>query len=229
MSPLVIIGAGGHGREMLDIVEAINARSPAFDFVGFVDDRRDNEPLAAARGAHIVGSVATLREHERGTRYVIGTGDGATRRRIDRQLTEWGLEAATLVHPDTTIGAIVTLGPGVVIAAGARITTNVTLGRHAHVNVNASVSHDCRIGDYVTISPGVTVSGSVTIGEGTLMGAGSTVIQRLSIGAWTTVGAGAVVVTDLADAVTAIGVPARPRTTATSNSAGRVQPARQSP
>jgi len=214
MTPLVIIGTGGHGREALDIVQAMNARSPTFEFLGFVDERRDNEPLVVARGAHIIGSLEKLRERDRDVRYVIGIGAGATRRRIDQQLTAWGFEAAVLVHPDATIGAVVALGAGTVVAAGARITTNVTLGRHAHINVNASVSHDCRVADYVTVSPGVTISGNVSIGEGTLMGAGSTVIQNLSIGAWVTVGAGAVVVTDLPDAITAVGIPARPRPTA---------------
>jgi acetyltransferase-like isoleucine patch superfamily enzyme len=95
--------------------------------------------------------------------------------------------------------------------------------------VNASVSHDCRIGDYVTVSPGVTVCGNVTIGEGTMMGAASTVIQNRTIGAWVTVGAGAAVVSDLADGVTAVGVPARPRPDAIVFPADRVAPTRQQP
>ncbi|MEO5838823.1 MAG: acetyltransferase [Acidimicrobiales bacterium] len=229
MTPLVIIGTGGHGRETLDIVDAINARSATFEFLGFVDEQRDNESLVAARGAHIVGPLTSLRDHEKHIRYVIGIGVSAARRQIDRQLTDWGFEAAILVHPDATLGAVVELGAGVVIAAGARITTNVTLGRHAHVNVNASVSHDCRVADYVTISPGVTVCGNVAIGEGTLIGAGSTVIQNLSIGAWTTVAAGAVVVTDLPDAVTAVGIPARPRPVGNGAPTDRVTPTRQMP
>jgi sugar O-acyltransferase (sialic acid O-acetyltransferase NeuD family) len=212
VTPLVIIGTGGHGRETLDIVNAINARSATFDFVGFIDDRTHNEALVAARGARIIGPLSALRDLD--ARYVIGIGSAEVRHRIDRQLTEWRREAAVLVHPDATVGSCVSLGPGVVIAAGARLTTNIRLGRHAHVNVNASVSHDCRLADYVTISPGVTVSGNVTIGEGTLMGAGSTVIQNRVIGPWATVGAGAVVVRDLPGHVTAIGVPARPRRTA---------------
>jgi sugar O-acyltransferase (sialic acid O-acetyltransferase NeuD family) len=211
MTPLVIVGAGGHGRETLDIVEAINARNPTFDFLGFVDERVTDAPLVSARATRIIGGLDALRDLD--ARYVIGIGRADGRRRIDQQLTQWGREPSVLIHPDATVGAIVTLGPGVVIAAGARITTNVFLGRHAHVNVNASVSHDCRLADYVTVSPGVTVSGGVSIGEGTLMGAGSTVIEGITIGAWATVGAGAVVVRDVDDRVTAVGVPARPRRT----------------
>lgn len=211
MTPLVIVGAGGHGRETHDIVDAINALSPTFEFLGFVDDRTDNESLVAARGAHIIGPLDALRDVD--ACYVLGIGSGDMRRRIDRQLTDWGRVPAVLVHPAATVGAVVSLGPGVVVAAGARVTTNVSLGRHAHVNVNASVSHDCRLSDYVTVSPGVTISGNVTIGEGAMLGAGSTVIQGRTIGAWATVGAGAVVVRDVADCVTAVGVPARARQT----------------
>lgn len=227
MTPLVIIGAGGHGRETLDIVEAINAQSSTFDFLGFVDDRCDNESLVAARGARIIGTVDSLRGLD--ARYVIGVGSGKIRERLDQRLSEWGLEAAILVHPAATLGAVVAFGPGVVVAAGARITTHVTLGRHAHINVNASVSHDCRIGNFVTVNPGVTVSGNVSIGEGTMMGAGSTVIQNRTIGRWVTVGAGAVVVSDLTDGVTAVGVPARPRPAAIAVATGRVAPTRQMP
>jgi sugar O-acyltransferase (sialic acid O-acetyltransferase NeuD family) len=212
MTPLVIIGTGGHGRETHDIVEAINARQKTFDFLGFIDERADNEPLVTARSARIIGTLESLRGLD--AHYVIGIGAGDVRRRVDQQLLGWGRDAAAvLVHPDATIGAEVTLAPGVVVAAGARLTTNVVLGRHSQVNVNASISHDCRLGDYVTVSPGVTISGTVTIGDGTLMGAGSTVIQNLTIGAWATIAAGAVVVRDVGDGVTAIGVPARARRT----------------
>ena len=110
MTPLVIVGTGGHGRETLDIVEAINAQSSTFEFVGFIDERLDNEPLVAARGARVVGSLATLREHDRNTRYVIGIGNGEIRRKIDQQLTEWGLEAATLAVRHRVVPLPTTMG-----------------------------------------------------------------------------------------------------------------------
>jgi sugar O-acyltransferase (sialic acid O-acetyltransferase NeuD family) len=209
MTPLVIVGTGGHGREVMDIVEAVNARRPTFDLLGFVDDRLDNDALVQARGSRIIGPIDALRSSR--AAYVIGIGSGEVRKRIDEQLTRWGLEAATLVHPHATLGSLVVLGAGVVVASGAQLTTNITLGRHAHVNVRASVSHDCRLADYVTVSPGATVSGTVTIEEGALLGAGCTVLQGRTIGSWSTVGAGAVVVDDVAPGVVAVGVPARER------------------
>jgi sugar O-acyltransferase (sialic acid O-acetyltransferase NeuD family) len=209
MIPLVIVGTGGHGRETLDVVEAVNLEKSTFEMLGFLDDRDDNVPLLKARGAELIGDVDRLAELD--AHYVIGVGSGQMRSEIDRRATAWGREPAVLVHPTATIGADVVLDPGVVLAAGARLTTNVRLGRHTQVNINGTVSHDCRLGPYVTVSPGATVSGTVTLGEGVLIGAGATVIQGITIGEWATIGAGACVVRDVEPGVTVVGVPARPR------------------
>ena len=74
--------------------------------------------------------------------------------------------AATLIHPAATVASDNRIGDGVLLAAGARVTTNVTLGRHVHLNVNAVVSHDCVIGNYTTLSPGSLVNGDVQLEPG---------------------------------------------------------------
>ena len=212
-TPLVIVGAGGHGREVLDIVEAINAAAtrggPQYEVLGFV---ADSAPICNAfeqRGVPYLGPIEHLATRQCG--YVIGIGDGSVRRRIDELVTGWGHVPVSMVHPLATIGSHDSLGPGCVLAAGARITTNVTLGRHVHLNINATISHDGRVGDFVTLAPGATVCGNVSLGDEVYVGAGATIIQGRSVGARTMVGAGAVVVRDLPGGVTAVGVPARPR------------------
>ena len=207
MPKLVIIGAGGFGREVLDVVEACQAAGADIDFIGFLDDEAD-PALVTSRGAAIIGPVADLANLD--AQYVIGIGSSAARHTIDELASRAGREATTLVHPAATIGAAVTLGPGAVVTAGARLTTNIVAGRHLHVNLNATIGHDCVLGDYVTINPGANVSGNVTLGDGVALGTGSSVIQRVSIGAGTIVGAGAAVVSDLPAGVTAVGVPAKP-------------------
>lgn len=207
-TPLVVVGTGGHGRETFELVSAINRATPTFALLGFLDDDPDaNRDRVRALRTEVLGPVSLLEGMD--ARYVLGVGSGEARRRLDERITAWGGEAAVLVHPEATVGAEVTLGPGAVVAAGGRVTTNVVLGRHSHLNVNASVSHDCRVGPYSTVSPGATVSGTVSLGEGVLIGAGATVIQGISVGGWSTVGAGAVVVRDVPPGVTAVGVPAR--------------------
>lgn len=206
MKRLVIIGAGGHGREALDIVDAINAVRPTYEFLGFLDDGRHAGEKAAPHDATILGGIDMIGRLD--AAFVPAIGATAVRRRIVEKLT--GFEAADLIHPLASIGSHVSHGPGLVVAAGARLTHGIDVGRHVHVNVNASVSHDCKIGDFVTITPGAHLSGAVTLGNGVWMGLGSSAIQGVTVGDEVTVGAGAAVVDDLPAGCTAVGVPARP-------------------
>ena len=212
VNELVIVGAGGHGRETLDVLEAMRRVDPgAPAFGGFVADAAD-DALLAARSAVLLGAASELDAvlERRGARYHLGIGNGSVRARLDASVApERRDRAVTLVHPSATTGAANVIGAGVLLAAGARVTTNVTLGRHTHLNVNAVVSHDCVIGDYVTISPGALVNGSVTIEDTAFVGTGAIVLPGLRIGAGATIAAGAVVAADVAPGLTVKGVPAR--------------------
>ena len=207
MSELVIVGAGGHGRETLDIVEAINAVEPTWAFAGFVDDGEVIADRLERRDASLLGTTKILADTD--PRYVIGIGSPAVRAKLDEQLTAWGRTAATLIHPAATVASDNRISDGVLLAAGARVTTNVTLGRHVHLNVNAVVSHDCVIGDYTTLSPGSLVNGDVQIGTGVFLGTGAIITPGITIGDHAVIGAGAVVVNDVPPGVTVKGVPAR--------------------
>jgi len=204
---LIIVGAGGHGREVLDVVEAVNAASPTFEFLGFLDDGPVDDVLLRRRNARLLGTSEDLAVIE--AEYLIGIGSPDARRRIDRLATGFGRRAAIAIHPTATLGSDLRIGPGAVVTAGSRLTTNITLGRHVHANTNSTIGHDCLIGDYVTINPGANVSGGVTLQEGVTLGTSSAVIQGITIGHDTVIGAGAVVVRDLPPNIVAVGVPAK--------------------
>ncbi|NNE73497.1 MAG: acetyltransferase [Acidimicrobiales bacterium] len=212
---LVIVGAGGHGRETLDIIEAINAATaiPAthpthpglIHFVGFFDDGVPDALLLARRNVETVGTVADLAERDE--EFVIAVGDPATRRVIAATLARPA--ASALVHPESTLGSDIELGDGVLIAARAALTTNVRLGAHTHCNPGVVVSHDCRVGDFVSLSPGVILNGNVSIGDDVLVGAGAVLLPGVTVGDRATIGAGAVVVDDVDPDTTVVGNPAR--------------------
>jgi len=212
MQPLVLVGAGGHGRETLDVVEAINAVRPTFAFLGFVADHVDDD-LLRRRDAPWLGPsddlTSILRANHAG--YHLAIGSSATRAALDADLDAAGLadHALSLVHPLASCASELRLAPGLFMAAGARLTTNITVGRHTHLNVNTAVSHDCVIGNFVTLSPGVLVNGNVTIGDEVFLGTGAIVVPGHRIGRGAVIGAGAVVTGDVPAEVTAVGVPAR--------------------
>jgi sugar O-acyltransferase (sialic acid O-acetyltransferase NeuD family) len=211
---LVIIGAGGFGREVHDVVDAINAQvgvgARPIEVVGYLADGGADVDLLPD-GVPFLGPVEMLTGLPADVSYVIGIGSGVARRRIDQWAIGHGRQAATLIHPSAQIGRNrVSFGPGTIIGATCVVTTNVRVGRHVHLNIGATVGHDVVLGDYVTVNPQVAISGYVVLEDEVELGAASTVIPRRRIGARTVVGAGAAVIRDLPADVTAVGVPARP-------------------
>lgn len=207
VQPLIIVGAGGLGREVAWLVEDINQESPRYELLGFLDDAT----TSTAEGYPVISSVhAWLETPDPRVRVVCAIGDPLTRFRIVRRFKEAGISFATLIHPTARHSRWVEFGPGTIVCADTILTTNIKVGAHSMFNLDCTVGHDTKLGDFTSLMPGVHVSGDVVVGTGTYFGTGATVINQVSIGDWTTVGAGAVVAKDLPSGVIAVGVPAKP-------------------
>jgi len=210
-TPLVIVGCGGFGREVHDVVDAINDAGPEWELLGYLDDHPEpsNRVLIQQRGFTVLGGVDWLDRASRHIHYVIGIGSGAVRKVIDARLASVGRSSATLIHPSATCGYGVSVGEGTVLCAGVRLTNNIRLGRHVHINLNSTIGHDALVDDYVTVNPLVAVSGNVHIWPEAMLGTNSAVLQGLSIGRSAVVGGGALVARDVPDDTVVKGVPAR--------------------
>jgi sugar O-acyltransferase (sialic acid O-acetyltransferase NeuD family) len=207
---IVVIGAGGHAREVLDVVDAVNASgSDRLDVIGVLADPAPPRLPIADYDVPYLGPPEALEEVEPEVGYVIGIGDPAVRCRIEARL-RGDREAVTLVHPNVTIGRATVVGQGCVLFSHVSITNRVTLGRHVHVNRNATIGHDVVVGSCVLIGPTAAVSGNVTIGDRAYVGAGASIRERVRIGSDSVVGLGAAVVRDVEPGVTVVGVPAAP-------------------
>ena len=207
MIEVVVFGAGGHGRELADVVEARAEADASVKLIGLVDD----DPATHGRrwGTRIVLGGSDWLEAHPGIGVVCGVGAPALRRAVVQRLSALELHFPVLVHPSVITTPFVRMGAGTVITAGCVLTNEIELGEHVHVNRVSTLGHDVKIGSFCHVAPGTVISGNVQLGEGVDVGAGATVIQNLRIGAWSIVGAGATVVDSLPPNVTAVGVPAR--------------------
>jgi sugar O-acyltransferase (sialic acid O-acetyltransferase NeuD family) len=203
---LLIIGAGGHGKVVADLVTALRHTA-----VGFVD----GDPARVGQivgGIPIVGAMNRLEHLARefdADAAVVAIGDNRVRLEHLRELRRTGLRGVTLVHPHATVAHSATLGEGTVICAGARICADATIGDGGIVNTNAVVDHECVLEPACHVCPAAALAGRVSLGQGAFVGIGASVIQCLSIGAWSTVGAGATVTRDVEPGSTVVGTPAR--------------------
>lgn len=205
MKDLVIVGAGGHGREILQCVADINARASQWKVLGFVDDGCTADRVG---GMPLLGKSNWLAGRD--CNVVVAIGAPAVRCRVVRALEAMGVsQFASLVHPSAQVGATVEIGAGCMICAGAIVTTDIAIGRHAIINTGAVVSHDCRLADFVTLAPRACLSGAVQLGEGADLGAGCTLVPGVGVGDWAAVGAGAVVISNVPSNDIVAGVPAR--------------------
>jgi sugar O-acyltransferase (sialic acid O-acetyltransferase NeuD family) len=203
---LVIIGAGGHGKVVLDILQV----AAEHRIVGFLDA----DPALAGleiNGVPVLGpinQISRLRQQKiRGA--IVAIGDNRVRVSYAVLLAEHGLELITAIHPAAVIAKSAVIGHNVVVAAGAVVAASANVADSAILNTSCVVDHECELEAGVHICPGALLAGRVRVGAGAFVGLGAKILPCLSIGAGAIVGAGAVVLKDVPPASTAVGVPAR--------------------
>lgn len=207
MKDIVIIGAGGFGREVAWLIGDINKVNNEWNIVGFVDDNKSIQGTEI-NGYKVVGDIDWLEKQE--VFVVNAIGDPVIKKKVMDKLDGSKNKYPVLIHPSVICSDRVSFGEGSIICAGNIITVNVEIGKHVIINLDCTIGHDANIGDYSTVLPSVNVSGFVKTEECVSVGTGSAVIQGVNIGKNTVVGAGAVVVKDLPANCTAVGSPAKP-------------------
>jgi len=209
MINIVIIGAGGFGREVAWLIEDINKIQNEWNILGFIDDNKEayGETI---NGVKVIGNVNSIQEM--GEIYVaVGVGSPTIKEKIIQKIKEFSnVRYTNLIHPSVIIAPYAKLGIGNIICANNILSVNCKIHNFVTVNLDCTVGHDVILEDFVTVSPGVNLSGFVTVKKKTDIGTGSSVIQGITIGGNSIIGAGAVVVKDIPANCTAVGAPAKP-------------------
>ncbi|MCR4718065.1 MAG: acetyltransferase [Firmicutes bacterium] len=187
---VIIIGAGGHGKVIADIVTASGD-----NFLGFLDDDESKKTL---------GKIADYEKYA-GTFFVIGIGNPKIREKISKLPCRW----YKAVHPSAVISPSAKIGQGTVVMPNAVINADAQIGSHAIINTSAAVEHDNEIGDFAHISVGAKLGGTVKIGKSTHIGIGASVRNNITVCEECIIGAGAVVVKNIEKPGIYKGIPAK--------------------
>lgn len=203
----VIVGAGGHGRVVLDIL----ARAGSCEVIGFLDSN-ENVWGRRADGLPILGGLDRLPalRDEGLTGAIVAIGDNGIRRSFADRIEAAGVTLINAIHPSANLAHNVNLGRNIVVAAGALVCAHCQIGDSVILNTGCIVDHESMIGTAAHICPGARLAGRVVVESGAFVGIGATVLQCLRIGADAIVGGGAVVIRDVEPLSTVVGVPAKP-------------------
>jgi len=205
--PLLVLGAGGHGRVLASALLLTDRR-----IIGFLDASR------AAWGSHcldlpVIGDDGCLADFPPESVCLVNgigsVGLPLLRQRIFETQRARGYRFERVVHPRACVSPHASLGEGVQVMAGAVVQAGARLGDNVIVNTGAIVDHDCVIGAHCHVAPGAVLSGGVTVGSSSHIGTGAVMVQGIELGEGCMVGAGAVVIRSHAAASRLVGVPAR--------------------
>lgn len=190
MKKVVIIGAGGHGKVVADIVDAMGD-----EVIGFLDDNPSLDTL---------GTVADYKKYADNW-FIIAIGNPQIRERIVKNLN---VKFYTAIHPSAVVSSSAQIKEGCAVMANAVISAGAVIGKHCIINTGAIVEHDNIIEDFAHVSVGARCGGTVQIGKRTWIGIGATVKNNITVCADCVIGAGAVVVKNVVQSGVYKGVPA---------------------
>lgn len=207
MKDLYIVGAGGFGRELLNLILDIHAiAGPRWNIMGFLDDTED--PLRGkACDVSVVGTIADYTPRPNDA-LAFGIASPAAKRKLVPMLKARGAVFETVIHPYAYLGRHNTVGEGVIICSGFGMTVNVEIGNFVTI-LGTGLGHDVRVGDYSTISACCNIMGNVTLGKGVFVGGNVAIAPHVQVGDDAYVCLGSVVMKDVGAGCKVMGNPAR--------------------
>ncbi|MFD1166476.1 acetyltransferase [Sphingobacterium daejeonense] len=193
MNDISVIGASGHAKVIIDLIEELGY------LIGNVYDQDfQKDKLLGFKVTHDFIDIPK--------QSIIAIGNNLVRKKIAIQ---FDLELNALIHPKSNVSRYSQIGKGTVVMAGVSINADSVIGKHCIINTNSSIDHECIIGDFVHVSPNAALAGNVQIGECSHIGIGSCIKQGVKVGKNCIIGAGAVVIRDVSDGLTIVGNPGK--------------------
>lgn len=209
MEDIIIIGAGGFGRELKCLIDDINNFDNGiyYNILGFVDD--NIECNTKIHEYNVLGNIDYIFSLKEKPSLVFGIGSPKIKEIISKKFKNY--KFPTIIHPAISVKRKnIDIGKGCIICQGSILTCDIILSEFVTINLSCTIGHDTVVGKYSSLMPAVNLSGEVDVKKGVFIGTGVKIINQLIIGSDTIVGAGAIVSKSLPSNCTAVGIPAKP-------------------
>ena len=204
---LIIVGAGGMGREIFTWLSHTIRDKKEYIIKGFLDDNLK----ALGELSYPIKVIGTISDYEPNPKekLILAILNPKIKKKIAELMLQKGAEFFTLVYPTAIVGTNVNLGKGSMLCPNSILTNDIEVGDFVFVNTSSTTGHDSKIGSYTSINGKVEITGNAEIGEGCLFGVGAKVIPNRKIADWVTVGAGSIVIRNIRSEKTVFGNPAK--------------------
>ena len=212
---IVLIGAGGFGREVASIIQVLNMAADhrnwehPYELLGFLDDSDEFHEGMLINGLPWLGKKEWILDHKDEVVCNCTIATPKVKRKIQEELTAQGVEFETIVAWGGYIADYTKIGKGCVFYGGVTIAVNCEIGDGVLMNQDVTIGHDSTIGDYTIIMPTTGVSGKCHIGSEVFIGGHAFFIPGRKVGDGATVAAGSIVFSNVKAGTTVLGNPAK--------------------
>ncbi len=206
MKNIVIYGASGHGKMIVDII----LKNNDYNLIGFIDSYKPVN--STVYGHKVIGNLdafSVLIKKFNIEGIVIGIGDNELRLHIYKNILKIApkIEFVPIIHPSAILAEDILIPEGTVLMAGAIVNANAKIGKFCVLNSKASLGHDSIMADFSSLASGATIAGNVSIGYCASICLSASISQGLSIGDHTIIGGSSLVLKSVGNEKLAFGVP----------------------
>lgn len=208
MKHIVIIGAGGMGREVYHLATECDGYGTKYDIKGFLDDNLDALKGFDYPYPPILAAISNYHIEEDDV-FACSIGDVHTKVKIVEIIESKGASFINLIHPNVQINKTAKLGEGILVFHDVHVGSEAIIGNHVMLQSYAAIGHDAVIGEYCRIDPKASVIGGVKVGNRVTLHTVCVLNHKVTVGDDAVVGALSFVVRKVKPGTTVFGIPAK--------------------